>query len=293
MDIYNYLLCLKSRLRLEQMDAETKNFIKGLEGEQQVENILKQVDNLSYCYNLSLNLKNRIQIDFLVITDQIIYHFEVKNYSSDYTFQDGYLSNDRGNKFNTPFQQLDRANQELNEIITHYNINRELKSYLIFPNSTFTLKLMTAPSCHLLLPTELHKLPKLFRNFKTKENRTILQIFENNRTDFSSIYNNIKSVPFEYIRGGLKCPNCKEIDCLKVNDKYMKLQCTNCLGIENRQYVYLYNLKELYFCKGEPFTVSEAEIWCRARNRDTIRRVCDKYFKVKGKKPKKYYLDEL
>lgn len=48
---------------------------------------------------------------------------------------------------------------------------------------------------------------------------------------------------------------------------------------------------EFYICKGEPFTLSEAQKWCEVENSLTIRRVLDKNFRFINKKPKKYYID--
>lgn len=48
----------------------------------------------------------------------------------------------------------------------------------------------------------------------------------------------------------------------------------------------MFNLLELNLCKGEPFTLSEAQKWCEVENKYTIRRVCEKYFRSTNKNPK-------
>ncbi len=48
---------------------------------------------------------------------------------------------------------------------------------------------------------------------------------------------------------------------------------------------------EFYICKGEPFTLSEAQKWFGVENKYTLRRICDKHFNYFRKKPKKYFLN--
>lgn len=291
MDSHKYLLALQNRIILEKIDDETKNYIRGLEGEVCIKGLLDKYKQSNYIYNLNLNYKNRVQIDFLVISDDTIFHLEVKHYSGDYSIHEGQLLNEYGTMFYTPFQQIKRAHYELNHVITHYNINRELKSFLVFSNPKFTLKTHIPNNINVLLPTELHKLQYMFKNNKSIENSRILKIFKSNHSDFSHIYNNVNKIPIEHLRKGLKCPRCKRLykTTLEINKKY--LVCEACLYKIARQNLYLYNLKELYICKKEPFTLNEAQKWCQLENSLTIRRVVEKYFKSIDKNPKKYYLD--
>lgn len=285
-----YLDAITNRLNHVELDQITKSFLKGMEGEVILELILNQIHNLPYLYNLNLNYINQIQIDFLVIDDLYIYHLEVKHYSGDYRIQDDQFINQFGNMFNTPFAHIQRANFEIKQFIRHFNLNRELKSILVFTHPTFTLKSPPPSNVNVILPTELYKFKKMFKNFKTKENHQILSVFEENRADFSNIYNNIEKVPMKYIIPGLKCPKCKTINNLKVMHKKKFLYCVCCQSEWQRQYIYSFNLKELYICKKEAFTLKEAETWCGVSNTLTIRRVAEKYFKSVDKKPKKYYL---
>ncbi|WP_323704541.1 nuclease-related domain-containing protein [Mammaliicoccus sp. Dog046] len=285
-----YLEALTNRLNNKHLDQNTKSFLKGMEGEVIIEPILNQVNNLNYIHNLNLDLFNRIQIDFLIVDDHYVYHLEVKHYSGDYQIQDDQFINQYGNMFNTPFAQIHRANFEISQFMKHHKILRELKSILIFTHPTFTLKSPVPKNIHMMFPTELYKLQYMFKNFKTKENQQILSVFSENRADFSGIYNNIEKVPMKYVIPGLKCPKCKALNNLRLINKKKMLFCMECDSNWSRQYVYLYNLKELYICKREAFTLKEAEVWCGVSNTLTIRRVAEKYFKSVGKKPKKYYL---
>lgn len=284
-----YLFAIQNRLIQDKLDDETKNYIKGLEGEIFIKCILDDYPDLHYLYDYHINHKNRVQIDFLIVTDDALLHLEIKHYSGDYTIKDGQLMNEFGNMFYTPFQQLRRANHELNCLISHFKISKPIQSYLIFTNPKFTLKSSIPNQLNILLPTELHKLKYMFKNKNSIENENILHMFQQEHRDFSHIYKNINRVPMSCLRPGLKCPKCRRLNTITVEGRKKNLQCRICHYKDIRQNVYLFNLLELNLCKGEAFTLSEAQEWCGVENRHTIRRVCEKYFNSTNKNPKKYF----
>ncbi|MEB7657454.1 NERD domain-containing protein [Mammaliicoccus vitulinus] len=289
MNSQKYLLAIKNRIIQEKLDEETRNYIKGLEGEVFVKRILDEYPDLNYLYDFHISHKNRVQIDFLIVTDDAILHFEIKHYSGDYTIKDSQLISEFGNMFFTPFQQLRRANHELNAIISHFNINKPLQSYLIFTNPKFTLKGSIPNHFNILLPTELHKFKYMFKNKNIIENAKILQLFQREHRDFSHVYKNVKRVPMSCLRPGLKCPKCGSVSTIEIENRKKYFHCKYCNFEDKRNKLYLYNLIELYLCKGEPFTLVEAQEWCGVENKHTLRRICDKHFNSNGKKPKKYF----
>ncbi|WP_323703825.1 nuclease-related domain-containing protein [Mammaliicoccus sp. Dog046] len=284
-----YLFAIKNRIIQSKLDEEMRNYIKGLEGEIFIKCILDEYPDLHYLYNYQINHKNRVQIDFLIVTDDALLHFEIKHYSGDYTIKDGQLMNEFGNMFYTPFQQLRRANHELNFLISHFKINKPVQSYLIFTNPKFTLKGSIPSQFNILLPTELHKFQYMFKNQNTQENLRILRLFQREYKDFSHIYKNNNRVPMSCLIPGLKCPKCKSMNTIVNEDCKKNLTCRKCDFKDVRQNIYLFNLLELYICLGESFTLSEAQEWCDVENKHTIRRVCEKYFNSTNKNPKKYF----
>ena len=285
-----YFTSLINRIDKSSLDSQMATFLKGLEGEAIIYQKLKLINHLPFLYNIELNINNRVQIDFLVVSDDYVYHFEIKNYSGDYYIKNDQFINDYGSMFYTPFQQLYRANNELQLLLKKCEINREIKTILIFTNPTFTLKSQIPPQYEVLLPTELHKIQRLFKNYKIAENHRILKIIEEEKNTFSDIYQNNKRVPFDDIKHGLKCPYCKSVDKLNISEKKKSVCCTICSNKFSRRSIYLYNLKELFICKGEPFTLQDAERWCSTNNKHTLRRICNKYFEIIEGKPRKYYL---
>src|SRR5699024_12774019 len=106
----------------------------------------------------------------------------------------------------------------------------------------------------------------------------------------SAINHNNNRVSFVDIKHYLKFLKCNSDDKLNISEKKISVCCTICSNKLSRRSIYLYNLKELFICKGEPFTLQDAERWCSTNNKHTLRRICNKYFEIIEGKPRKYYL---
>src|SRR5699024_12247306 len=113
--------------------------IKGIEGEELIKQILDQELKLNYVHDIELDISNKVQIDFLIVDDEKIINLEIKHYKGDYYIIDNHLKNSYGNIFQTPFQQMKRAEYELELMKSKLDIKRTVESYLIFTTPTFTL----------------------------------------------------------------------------------------------------------------------------------------------------------
>ncbi|WP_323703781.1 nuclease-related domain-containing protein [Mammaliicoccus sp. Dog046] len=282
-----YFKALDNRLDDTHLHRDMYRQMKGVEGESKIAHILKQIPDLNYLNNVAFNIKNRIQIDFIIVDDEHIFHLEVKHYKGDYHIIDGQMKNEFGNIFDTPFKQMNRAAHEL-QLLTHeLNITRPILSYLIFTNPTFTLHTEIPNRKQVFLPTELHKIPRLFKNFRSRENKEILNKIKTQQQDFSNIYPEI-NIPFEQIKPGLRCPHCRKIGHIQIDARMRYGFCLYCSTQTSRQKLYLDNLLELHILKREPFTLNDAERWCGG-NKWAIRKLCNKHFKRKGQHTIQYF----
>lgn len=139
MGLLSYFNAVNNRIEQNETTREIYRQMKGAEGEKIVKAILDKEHTLSYEYNVQLYIKNKIQIDFLVVDDDKIFNLEVKHYKGDYYIDDNQIKNNYGNIFPTPFQQIKRTEFELEFVKAKLNIKRNIESYLIFTNPTFTL----------------------------------------------------------------------------------------------------------------------------------------------------------
>ncbi len=288
MELTRYNKAIFGRIDANQDTQEIYRQIQGEEGEQIVQQMLDKELKLNYVHNIELNIKNQIQLDFLIVDDDKMINLEVKHYKGDYYIIDNQMKNSYGNIFQTPFSQMKRAEYELELIKSHLNIKRDIISYLVFTNPTFTLHSDIPNRKQVLLPTELHKIPRLFNNFKVDENRAILNKIKTLKQDFSKTYPR-HMIPFEQIKPGLRCPHCRKINQIQLDKRMRFGHCMYCSRQIQRQLLYLENLKELYVLKNEPFTLKEAKLWCGG-DAHAIRRVCKRHFKKKGKHKSYFYL---
>ncbi|WP_394877152.1 nuclease-related domain-containing protein [Mammaliicoccus lentus] len=288
MEYATYLKALNGRLEQNETTRELFRQIKGIEGEELIKQILDQELKLNYVHDIELDINNKVQIDFLIVDDEKIMNLEIKHYKGDYYIIDNQLKNSYGNIFQTPFQQMKRAEFELELMKSKLDIKRTVESYLIFTNPTFTLHTEIPHRNQVLLPTELHKIPKLIKNYKIEENKIILNRIKTLKKDFSKIYPK-NLLPFDQINPGLRCPQCRKIGHIQLNSHKRFGECMYCSKKIARQLLYLENLKELYILKNEPFTLKEAQIWCDG-NEWAIRKLCNKYFKKEGQRKIQYYI---
>lgn len=135
-----YVNALTSRLNEDSHDFKIMNKFKGYEGEQIVENLLKQQHQTVFSHNLEFVSSNAVQIDFLIIHNSHISILEVKHYYGDFEIYDNYIKNSYNKRYTSPFVQLYKAKNTLQSILQEMNLNLPINHYLVFSNPTFTLK---------------------------------------------------------------------------------------------------------------------------------------------------------
>lgn len=77
MELTRYNKAIFGRIDANQNTQEIYRQIQGEEGEQIVQQMLEQELKLNYVHNIELNIKNKIQLDFLIVDDDMIINLEV------------------------------------------------------------------------------------------------------------------------------------------------------------------------------------------------------------------------
>lgn len=77
MELTLYNKAIFGRIDANQDTQEIYRQIQGEEGEQIVQQMLEQELKLNYVHNIELNIKNKIQLDFLIVDDDMIINLEV------------------------------------------------------------------------------------------------------------------------------------------------------------------------------------------------------------------------
>src|ERR1700748_2242237 len=120
---------LSSKEKLHYLNLE-----KGYEGESKVAAWLKNLTSESIIlYDLLLENNNSLfQIDTLLISQNTIYLFEVKNYEGDFFIKADNWYTKSGNEIKNPLLQLKRSVSLLRRLLQDYNISFSIEAYVIF-----------------------------------------------------------------------------------------------------------------------------------------------------------------
>lgn len=293
--IINYVDALRGRIdkipdQLEELYAIWK---QGYIGEKEFSEILNEQKSETWLHDLQFKNYNQVQLDFIVVTDEAIIQFEIKNYTGDYYYENGKLFRSTGYVAKDLIHQFEVSDKTLKRIVKKYKIDRKVISYIVFINPTFTLYGDLRSRINILLYSELHKLKDMFgANFKYDENVWICKKLKSLHQPFITSYLYFEKVEFSKVIGGLKCISCNKIiepsEIFNVR-KYVK--CKKCGTISSRYSIVLQSLKELYLLKGEPFSINEAEKWTGVSN-SAIKRILYKKFKRIGNYKNSKYVDE-
>src|SRR5699024_10203750 len=138
MEYATYLKALNGRLEQNETKRELLRQIKRIEGEELIKQILDQELMLNYVHDIELDINNKVKIDFLIVDDEKIMNLEIKHYKGDYYIIDNQLKNSYGNIFQTPFQQMKRAEFELELMKSKLDVNGTAQPQPTTTNPTFT-----------------------------------------------------------------------------------------------------------------------------------------------------------
>jgi hypothetical protein len=147
---------LSSKEKLHYLNLE-----KGYEGESKVAAWLKNLTSeWIILYDLLLENNNSLfQIDTLLISQNTIYLFEVKNYEGDFFIKADNWYTKSGNEIKNPLLQLKRSVSLLRRLLQDYNISFSIEAYVIFINPEFTL-FQASLNLPIILPTQLNRFMK-------------------------------------------------------------------------------------------------------------------------------------
>ena len=293
--IINYVDALRGRIDKipDQLEELYTIWKQGYIGEKEFSEILNEQKSETWLHDLQFKNYNQVQLDFIVVTDEAIIQFEIKNYTGDYYYENGKLFRSTGYVAKDLIHQFEVSDKTLKRIVKKYKIDRKVISYIVFINPTFTLYGDLRSRINILLYSELHKLKDMFgANFKYDENVWICKKLKSLHQPFITSYLYFEKVEFSKVIGGLKCISCNKIiepsEIFNVR-KYVK--CKKCGTISSRYSIVLQSLKELYLLKGEPFSINEAEKWTGVSN-SAIKRILYKKFKRIGNYKNSKYVDE-
>ena len=231
-----YLYELEHRTHMEQEDyLKFVKYKKGYEGELKFFEMIEQLDgDFAVLWDINIVRPVRVQYDFIIITSKNILHFDIKNYSGNYRYQNNRLISEHGKTDKDIFIQLDNANAYLNQLIAKYEMPQNLISKIIFINEDLNLTGFNGKDCVMFA----HELEAVFNYLKTCKGITqqmknfadaLIQMHDNEGIEKRIHYYNIDEMKL-----GLRCPKCRKIEMRRVARKtYFSCTCGNMIKNED------------------------------------------------------------
>lgn len=260
------LSSLNARMDLSSKDKQHLAYLeKGYQGEVIFDQLTSKLQNGLYILNdlcLEHN-KSFLQIDTLIISQQTIYPFEVKNYEGDYRYELGNfypkLSKD---EIKNPLDQLKRSKSLLRPILKNLGFQLPIEGYVTFvnPNSTLYQAPLNEPIIH---PTQLNSLIKKLNDIPSKlTNRHKMladQLISMHQTD--SPYTRFPPYTYNGLKKGFICAGCHLLMSFMENKQ--KLLCETCGYEEEIDSAVLRSVEELVLLFPEmKITTNRVYEWC-------------------------------
>lgn len=187
------------------------NQLKGYEGEVQFDTYLEKLSFDCLVLN-DLRLKesgNMVQIDSLILTNDVIYLYEVKNYSGNYDYKDDALHSHSDFVITNPLTQIYRSQPFIHNLVRKLGETMMIKSQIIFINPDFYLYDLPRDKSFLFvnqLAREFDSLEKKHSAIKESDKRLARQLSQLHIADYRPL--DLPKYNYASLKKGVICPLC-------------------------------------------------------------------------------------
>lgn len=286
--------CLEERKILSQTEQNLLyNAEQGYTGECEFYAFLQDAasNKLLLLSSLSLRANNaNFQIDSILINNETIYLFEVKNYAGDYYIsKNRWFSHPARKEISNPFIQLKRSEGLLRQLLATHGIDYPIKAYVVFVNPEFTL-FNASINYPLILRSQFSRFfrPSFFQQTPySDKDFYVAQFLMDSHQDV--IYkDNLPSYTFAELKKGIKCPKCGRF--MRVETFY-RVKCSACLYIERNESAVLRSINDFKFLFPEmKITTKNIVEWCNILSARVIRRILSNYLERRGQGRSTHYI---
>lgn len=283
-------------LRMNVPEKEKKNYLnlqKGFQGELQFDVWLKKVSGDKLILNdLLLETNNTtFQIDTLLVSQDTVYLFEVKNYQGDfYTEADRWYAIS-GNEIKNPLLQLHRSESLLRQLLQSLKLNLPIEAYLIFINPEFTLY-QASKNLPIIFPAQLNSFMKKLNMKSSKLNQKHTKLAEKlvSLHSYESPYPRISVYDYNQLQKGIICSKCNSF---LTNFHGKKLVCDGCGHKEYVVSCVKRTVEEFKFLfPDKKITTNTIFEWCGViKCKKRVSRVLNKSFILVGFGKSSHYVD--
>jgi len=258
------------------------NLNKGYEGEWKFYKLLEKeltADSLAL-YGLQFEVNNsEFQIDCLLIVQNSIFLFEVKNYEGDFYIEGGrWYAEPSGNEVRDPLHQINRSEILFRRLLQQLGYNLTVKSYIVFVNSEFHL--YQAPiNQSIIFPGQLMRFIKTLNNMTGSVTKRHTRLADQLalRHIHNSSHERLPKYTYEELKKGIVCRVCANF---LSHSNMMTLRCDKCGSEEDMESVIMRSVREFNLLFPERrITTSAIFEWCKIYSKKTIRRILKKTMK--------------
>lgn len=293
-DLIRALRILDRRMKLSN---ESSQYLysqeKGLEGEVRFDSYVETYlsGECLVLNDLLLSIRSStIQLDSVIITQDTVYLYEIKNYKGEYQINAGRLMTINGQEVNHPLTQLNKSLVKIRQLLDDLNIQMEVKGAVIFVEPTFYLFNVEYSKSYIFpAQIEIHfktmqsKLKKL-----SKTHHFLAQKLLDHQINSAPYQKQVPVYSYSDLRKGTCCPGCTE---MSLQFTQRNGWCKRCQRWYTKTEIILYNVNDYRFLFPElKVTSSNIVDWCAQEiSGYQIRRTLNSHFKKIGTTSNCYY----
>lgn len=274
-------------VRMKLSNKEISNYLynkKGYEGEVEFDMLLENLNIECIVLNdllFEINSKY-FQIDKIIITQQGLIFFEVKNFEDEYYVEGGKWFVLPKKEIDNPLDQLNRSYSLLQRLLQSIGNNCTVEKHLVFVNPEFTL--YHAPmNSSIVLPTQLNRLVNKLNMLPSKLNENHTKLANKLLSLHIEEYPFKRNLVYKYeqLKKGIICYSCHSF-ITKINTK--RITCVKCGLEEDVKFAVLRSVKEIKLLFPEKkITTNIVYDWCKiVKSKKTIRSILNENLTLVG-----------
>lgn len=285
--------CLNGRMELSSEEKQQYlNLKKGFEGECKFDTLIaSQESKFLILHDLLLESNNNtFQIDSLLITEEMLIPFEVKNYEGDFYYQDdNFYTCSSNREITNPLHQLNRVETLLRQYLQKLGLHFSIKGFLVFIHAHFFLyqaprneKIIFSPQLD-QLRKNLTSLPSRLSNQHQKLADLLIKGHISNYS-----HKKLPNYQYDWLKKGITCEVCLSF-LTAISSR--KMGCPKCRSHEKTEDAIVRSIEEfrLLFPK-KKITTNIIYDWCKdVKSKKMIQRILKQNYKTIGRGQWSYY----
>jgi len=269
------------------------NQVKGFKGECLFDTHVNHPQQNGLVINdLLLSTKSTYyQMDSILILNQHIYLYEVKNYAGSYWFEEDSLYTKSGHLIQNSQEQLNRKKAYLHNLILNMGFNYSITSYVTFVHPDFYIYLLPPTDSFVFSGGLENHFKEIFNQNITstvseEDMRLAHTLIRKHHSDYRP--NHLPNYNISNLKVGIFCPKCFSFHYIKTRNNRTCAVCGFEEKIADAIYRMVLEFKMLFPEKS--ITVQNIFIWCgQVYSKYRIRYLLKKKFTLNLKGPQTFY----